>query len=84
MDRKQNTSRNTDWEIVGVAIVLIATGLILVGGDLLGLLSLDRIQNLWPAALIVIGAIDLFSYGEKPRTPAPAVIDKETHAGQLR
>jgi hypothetical protein len=39
----------------------MATGFILLGGDVFGVLSLDRIQNLWPVALIVGGAIDLLS-----------------------
>jgi hypothetical protein len=84
MDTKQITSRTADWETLGVAIVLIATGLILVGGDLLGWLSLDRIQNLWPASLIVIGMIDLLGQTGEPRRIRPAIIDEETHVGQLR
>jgi len=83
MDKNQIASRNTDWELIGVAIILIATGFILVGGDLLGMLSLDRIQNLWPAALIVVGMVDLLGQGGRPQASA-AVIDKESHAGQLR
>ena len=84
MDTKRITVRTTDWETLGIAIVLLATGLILVGGDLLGWLSLDRIQNLWPAALIVIGMIDLLGHTGQPRRATPAIIDKEPHAGRLR
>jgi F0F1-type ATP synthase assembly protein I len=84
MNIKQITSRGGEWESVGLAIVLIATGLILVGGDVLGWLSLDRIQNLWPAALIVIGMIDLLGQSGPARRAEPAILDKERHAGQLR
>jgi hypothetical protein len=31
----------------------------LLAGDGFGLLSLDRIQNLWPVAVILIGLADL-------------------------
>lgn len=61
MNTNRITSRTTDWETVAVAIILMATGLILLGGDMAGILSLDRIQNLWPVALIAAGVIDLFS-----------------------
>jgi F0F1-type ATP synthase assembly protein I len=84
MDTKQITSRSREWETLGLAIVLIATGLILVGGDVLGWLSLDRIQNLWPAALIVIGMIDLLGRPGSARRAEPAIVDKERHAGQLQ
>jgi hypothetical protein len=84
MDTKQITSRNREWETVSLAIVLMATGLILVAGDVLGWLSLDRIQNLWPAALIVIGMVDLLGQSGSARRAEPAMIDKERHAGQLR
>jgi len=84
MDTKQVTSRYTDWETIAVAVILIATGFILVGGDLFGILSLDRIQNLWPVALIAVGMIDLLAQGDRSGRAAPAVIDRDTHARQLR
>jgi hypothetical protein len=68
MKTNQITSRRPDWETLILAVVLIATGLILVGGDLFGILSLDRIQNLWPVALIVVGAIDLLSQNSPSRS----------------
>jgi hypothetical protein len=82
MDTKQITSRYTDWETIAVAIVLMATGFILLGGDLFGLLSLDRIQDLWPVALIAVGLIDLLAQGDA-RSAGPATIDRERHARQL-
>ena len=59
MESKKLISRKTDWAGIAVPIVLMITGLILLGGDYLGVLSLDRIQNLWPLALIMIGFVGL-------------------------
>ena len=64
MDTKQwiQSRRNGNengWEVFAIAITLIITGLILFGGDWAGILSLERIQNLWPVALIAIGAGEL-------------------------
>jgi hypothetical protein len=59
MDMKEFSARRDDWVTIALPIVLMLTGLILMGGDFLGVLSLDRIQNLWPVALIAIGATDL-------------------------
>ena len=52
-------SHTGDWEGIALPLVLIVTGFILVMGDYLGLLSLDRIQNLWPLAVIAIGLVEL-------------------------
>lgn len=49
----------TDWENIALPIILIITGLVLMGAGLLGWLSLDKIQNLWPAAIILIGLAEL-------------------------
>ena len=59
MERKNVMVRQNDWEGIALPIVLMITGLILLGGDYLGMLSLERIQNLWPLALIVIGFVEL-------------------------
>jgi hypothetical protein len=56
----------SSWQNLAIPIVLLLTGLILIGGDGMGLLSLDRIQNFWPLALIVVGALELPS-GKKQR-----------------
>jgi|tagenome__1003787_1003787.scaffolds.fasta_scaffold20100215_2 hypothetical protein len=58
--------KTNDWVDIVLPIVLAVTGLILIGGDRLGVLSLDRIQNLWPIALILIGIAELL--------PRPQVI----------
>jgi hypothetical protein len=52
-----------DWASIALPIVLVITGVILLGGDYLGMLSLDRIQNLWPIALILIGFVELAARG---------------------
>ena len=50
--------KRREFEGLILPLVLLLTGLILVGGDRMGILSLDRIQNLWPMALILIGLTD--------------------------
>lgn len=57
--RNHHSTGRLDWESIAIPIVLMLTGLILVGGDYFGVLSLDRIQNLWPAAVILIGLTEL-------------------------
>ncbi len=59
METKKLNSRRDDWASIALPIVLILTGVILVGGDFLGVLSLDGVQNWWPVALIAIGATEL-------------------------
>jgi len=49
----------SSWQNVAIPIVFLLTGLILVGGDSLGLLSLDRIQRFWPLAVILVGVMEL-------------------------
>jgi hypothetical protein len=56
----------SSWQSLAIPIVLLLTGLILVAGDGVGVLSLDRIQNFWPLALIVVGFMELPS-GKKQR-----------------
>jgi len=49
----------TAWQNLAIPIVLLVTGLVLIGGDGLGVLSLDSIQSFWPVALIVVGVLEL-------------------------
>jgi len=58
--------QRTDWEGILLPIVLMVTGLILLAGDRFGFLSLDRIQNLWPVAVILVGLAELMPSGEAP------------------
>ncbi len=67
MQSKQIHARQSTWEIAAIGIVLIVTGSILLGGDFLGVLSLDNVRNLWPLALIVTGVTDLGIGSERPR-----------------
>lgn len=67
MERKNLISLRNDWESVALPIVLMITGLVLLGGDYLGMLSLDRIQNFWPIAIIVIGFMELAGRTEVTR-----------------
>ena len=48
-----------DWQTLVLPLVLMVTGSILLAGDRFGLLSLDRMQNLWPMAVILVGLADL-------------------------
>ena len=56
----------SSWQNLAIPIVLLMTGLVLVGGDGMGVLSLERIQNFWPLALIVVGIIEMPT-GKKQR-----------------
>ncbi len=51
--------KRRELESLILPVILLLTGLILVGGDRVGILSLDRIQNLWPVAVILVGLADL-------------------------
>ena len=59
MNRTTSGKRHFEWQDLALPTVLLLTGLILVGGDWLGMLSLDRIQNLWPATFILVGLAEL-------------------------
>jgi hypothetical protein len=79
-------SRPGAWEDIALPMVLIVTGIILLTGDYLGILSLERIQNLWPVAVIAIGLVELISMdGQRETQPASPLEEreKESHARQL-
>jgi hypothetical protein len=62
-----------ELESLILPVILLLTGLILIGGDRVGILSLDRIQNLWPVALILVGLSDLLaSSGDEQTSQVPA------------
>lgn len=48
-----------DWQSIALPIILMVTGIVLLAGNFLGFLSLARIENLWPEAVIAIGVIEL-------------------------
>ena len=49
------------WKNLLLPVVLMATGAIVLASADFGLVSLDRVQNLWPAALILVGLVELLS-----------------------
>jgi hypothetical protein len=65
MQTKQIHAPESAWETIAIGLVLIATGAILLGGDYLGVLSLDNVRNFWPLALIAVGLVDLKTSGER-------------------
>ncbi|MBV8549773.1 MAG: hypothetical protein JOY54_00630 [Acidobacteriaceae bacterium] len=67
MDRERFTNWNLDWQSLAAPVVLIVTGLLLVAGASLGVLSLARIEDLWPVAAILIGLSELA--GPAPSRP---------------
>ncbi len=83
---KNFSSQPGEWEGVAVPIVLIATGLFLLAGDYAGILSLDRIQNLWPVAVIAIGLAELMATRDRSESElaeAQGERKEERHARQL-
>jgi hypothetical protein len=63
---KELDTRQMDWKSLFLPIVLILTGALVLAVAGYGLVSLDRVQDLWPAAIILVGLADLFS--EAPST----------------
>lgn len=63
MESREIASRKKDWESIALPIILMITGAILLGGNYIGILSLDRIQNFWPMALVLTGLTELMPVG---------------------
>jgi hypothetical protein len=59
MDRKTYTDLDRDWQSLAMPVVLILTGLLLMMGEGLGLLSEVRVENLWPMAVLLVGLSEL-------------------------
>lgn len=49
------------WESLLLPILLMVTGALVLAGADLGLVSLDRVKDLWPAAIILVGLVELLS-----------------------
>jgi hypothetical protein len=64
MERKR-AIWNVDWQSVAVPAVLMLTGLLLVVANGFGLVSFDRIQNLWPVVVILVGLSELTTPGKE-------------------
>lgn len=59
MDHDRYNTVDRDWQSLAVPVVLILTGLLLMAGEALGLVSSWRIENLWPIAVLLIGLGEL-------------------------
>jgi hypothetical protein len=69
MTTKELETRERDWESLLVPAVLMATGVLVLAGADFGVVSLDRIKDLWPAAIILVGLADLLPEGSRERGP---------------
>lgn len=68
MEQKQIANWKQNWESLALPIILMLTGLVLVTASGFGVVSLDRIQNLWPVALVLVGLSELVPYGSSARS----------------
>lgn len=59
MEQKQVANWKQNWESLALPVILMLTGLVLVAASGFGVVSLDRIQNLWPVALVLVGLTEL-------------------------
>jgi len=69
MTTKELETRERDWESLLVPAVLMLTGVLVLAGADFGVVSLDRIKDLWPAAIILVGLADLLPEGSRERGP---------------
>ncbi len=67
MERNDASNWKRDWESITLPIILIVTGLVLVAASGFGIVSLDRIQNLWPVALILVGLSEMIPSSDSAR-----------------
>ena len=68
MERNQIANWKQNWESFALPIILMLTGVVLLVASGFGVVSLDRIQNLWPVALILIGLSELVPSGTSARS----------------
>lgn len=68
MEQKQIANWKQNWESLALPIILMLTGMVLVTASGFGVVSLDRIQNLWPVALVLVGLSELVPYGSSARS----------------
>lgn len=59
MEHAKYTNLDREWQTLAMPVVLILTGLLLMVGEGLGLLSMVRVENLWPLAVLLIGLSEL-------------------------
>lgn len=84
MKRNESGGRMGQLESLVLPVILLLTGLILIGGDRVGLLSLDQIQNLWPVALILIGLSELRGTNADGDDSAARLRGAGSHSGERR
>jgi hypothetical protein len=60
--------RSVDWQDVAIPLVLLFTGLLLTSGACLRWLSLDKMQNLWPAGMILAVLAESVSFDGRKRS----------------
>lgn len=58
---------SVSWQDIALPAILLLTGVTLLGGDWLGLLSLDRIANFWPCSFILAGLAEWSGSSSKQR-----------------
>ena len=63
MTSKEIETIRIEWKGLILPVVLLLTGTFVLAIAAYGLVSLDRVQNLWPAAIILVGLADLFTEG---------------------
>jgi hypothetical protein len=63
MTGKEIDAFRMDWKSLLLPVVLMLTGITVLAVAAYGLVSLDRVQNLWPVAIILVGLADLFNQG---------------------
>jgi hypothetical protein len=63
MASRETEAAGRDWQSLLLPLVLILTGALILAVAGYGLLSLDRVRDLWPAAIILVGLADLFTEG---------------------
>jgi hypothetical protein len=80
--KRSQKKRAGSLETLVLPVVLLLTGLILIGGDRVGILSLERIQNLWPMALIIVGLSDFLVSGDEPSATRASEVRRK--AGERR
>ncbi|HEX7360565.1 MAG TPA: hypothetical protein VF283_08740 [Bryobacteraceae bacterium] len=77
--------KSKDWQSIAIPIILMTTGIALLGGNFLGFLSLARIENLWPAAVIAIGVIELLPWlGRRSRASHARVEVRDSRSSDVR
>jgi hypothetical protein len=55
-----NITRHTNWESLWAPIVLMAAGALVLTAANLGIISLDKVQDLWPVSIVLVGLAELF------------------------